>query len=200
MVFLVRLLFGVTGLCWYNSPLVANGCEFCLVLCLWVLDILGAQQSVLGNKPSVQLNNWFCLIFNVPGYVYIGITVGQIPLVHTPAETWGFSVCTREEAGAGLLVMQLVTDALRGISVKQFLKELYRTLTGVKAHSHLFSREIRASSFYLCHAAVEMSRLLARGICTAALSSLLNLKLCCLLLPFSPCQTVDRKFMFVLTE
>jgi len=40
------------------------------------------------------------------------------------------------------------------------------------------------SGFYLCHAAVEMSTLLAGGISTAALSSLLNLKLGYLLLPF----------------
>lgn len=64
------------------------------------------------------------------------------------------------------------------------LKEQYRIFTGVKTHRPVFSWEIRVSSFYLCHAAVEMSTLLAGGISTAALSSLLNLKLCCLLLPF----------------
>lgn len=45
-----------------------------------------------------------------------------------------------------------------------------------------------------------MSTLLAGGISKAALSSLLNLKLCCLLLLFIPSQSMDKKFLFVLIE
>lgn len=47
-----------------------------------------------------------------------------------------------------------------------------------------FSWERRGSSSCFCRAAAGMSTLLAAGSSTAALSSLFNLKLCCLLLPF----------------
>lgn len=111
------------------------------------------------------------------------VTLPSASPQHTP---WALPARTGGEAMQVLLVRALVYVA-RGISgSKQSLSPegTVQHFHRVKPHRSGFSWERRGSSSCLCHAAAEMSTLLAGGSSTAASSSWMNLKLCCLLLPF----------------
>lgn len=152
------------------------------------LNLVLLMRGFFGESPIAAILWFLVLCPTAPAEgshsgISWQVTLPSASPQHTP---WALPARTGGEAMQVLLVRALVYVA-RGISgSKQSLSPegTVQHFHRVKPHRSGFSWERRGSSSCLCHAAAEMSTLLAGGSSTAASSSWMNLKLCCLLLPF----------------